>query len=248
MITPVAFSRSTALLPFALGLAFSAAAGAATITGSLGTPVTGAPQLISTTEVADWAYFGHGVDSLPTTIDRADNGPASFSAISGGALIGGDSRMQLQFTGGAPTTGAISTQFVFPNQADGASLSFTASILAPEQTISIYLVGYNSRADISVTIGSETFSLADAILPYTNDGDGSGSGHTAGLLTLNIGDAVVGDTLTFTVSNEYDGVTDSSYGFIGIQAATVTIVPEPSSMILGGLGLCGLVLRRRVRR
>jgi len=156
--------------------------------------------------------------------------------------------MELQFTGGSPTTGATSTQFVSASQSDGASLTFTATVLAPEQTISIYLVGYNSRADISVTLGGETFLLGDAILPYTNDGDGTGAGHTAGILTLNIGDAVVGDTLTFTVSNEYDGVTDSSFGFIGIQAATVTIVPEPSSMILGGLGLCGLALRRRVRR
>lgn len=235
--------RHSVLFPIALACAFPTFTQAATITGSISSPTVYSSVDIST-GVTDWAYFGLGGNVA--TIDRKSGGPASFSAVTGGSFVGGDSRMFLGFTGGAPTPSLTTGRdFVSPTQADGSSLSFTYTVQAEDQTIQIYLVGYNSRADISVSLASGgSYSLEDQVLPYTDDGDATGSGHHAGLLTLDLNDALVGDVLTFTVSNEYDGVADPSFGFIGIQA--VTVVPEPSALLLGGCGMLALLRRRRI--
>ncbi|WP_367874681.1 PEP-CTERM sorting domain-containing protein [Luteolibacter sp. Populi] len=215
---------------------------AATITGGLSVPIVYSSVDISA-GTDDWAYYGL---SGPSAITSKAGGPGSFSSLSGTFAAGGDSRMFLSFSGGDPVPSVGSgTAFVFPNQVQGAALSFTATVLAESQTIRVYLVGYDSRADISAALGEGgSFSLENAVLPYTDDGDGSGGNHTSGLLTLNLSGATVGDTLTFTVANDYVGVNDSSFGFVGIQAVTVT-VPEPSSLVVGLGGLVLLGLRRR---
>ncbi|QJE99047.1 PEP-CTERM sorting domain-containing protein [Luteolibacter luteus] len=234
------FSRT---LSFALVCTVPALSEAATIVGSLSSPTVYSNVDIST-DVTDWAYFGIGGDA--SAVEHKADGPVSFSAITGGSFVGGDSRMFLGFTGGS-STGTLTggTSFVSAQQSDGASLSFTYTVLGVDQSLQIYLVGYNSRADINVSLASGgSYSLEDQVLPYTDDGDATGSGHHAGLLTLDLTGATVGDVLTFTVSNEYDGVSDPSFGLIGIQA--VTVVPEPSAAaLLGGCGMLVLLRRRR---
>jgi hypothetical protein len=209
----------------------------AAITGDLTAPPVYTSDDISA-GTTDWAYFGLGGGT--TDIDSKAGGPASFSPIANGASVGTDSRMFLSFTGGTPTASVTDERnFVFPQQSTLGTLSFTTTLFASDETIQIYLAGYDSRGDFTASLSSgATFSLTDQILPYSDDGDGTGQNHTYGLLTLTVSDAAVDDVLTFTSANNYDNVSNSSFGSIGIQAATatITVVPEPGSVTLIALG------------
>jgi hypothetical protein len=209
---------------------------AADITGTLT-----APTVYSSVDInagtTDWAYFGLG--GGPADIDRKAGGSASFSSISNGFSVGTDSRIFLSYSGGTPTASVTDERnFVFPTQSAIGSLSFYTTLFSPDETIQIYLAGYDSRGDFTASLSSgATFSLTDQVLPYSDDGDGTGQDHTYGLLTLTVTGAAVNDVLTFTSSNNYANVSDTAFGSIGIQAATaITIVPEPRSMTLIAMG------------
>jgi hypothetical protein len=210
----------------------------AVITGDLTAPPAYTSVDISA-DTTDWAYFGLG--GGVTDIDSKAGGPASFSPIANGASVGTDSRIFLSFEDGTPTSSTTDERnFVFPQQTALGTLSFDTTLFSPDETIQIYLAGFDSRGDFTASLSSgATFSLTDQVLPYSDDGDGTGQNHTYGLLTLTISGAAVDDVLTFTSANNYDNVSNSSFGSIGIQAATataITIVPEPSSVTLIAMG------------
>jgi hypothetical protein len=220
----------------------------ATITGDLAAPPAYTSIDISA-GTTDWAYFGLGGGI--TDVDSKAGGPASFSPIANGASVGTDSRIFLSFADGTPSSSATDEKnFVFPQQTAIGTLSFYTTLFSPDETIQIYLAGFNSRGDFTASLNSgPTFSLADQVLPYSDDGDGTGQNHTYGLLTLNISNATVGDVLTFTSVNDYDNVSDTFFGSIGIQAATataITVAPEPGSVTLIVMGaLVGLLVFRK---
>lgn len=240
-------SLPCAFLAASLVLVAGSPASAATITGGLSSPVVYSSVVISDGS-SDWAYFGVGGN--PATAIGKAGGPGSFSAVSGANVVGTDSRIFLSYTGGDPgplESITAGKEFVYSGAGDGAALTFSATILAPDETIQVYLTGYNSRADISASLRlGGSFSLMGAVLPYTDDqdGDGTGEGHTYGLLTLNVAGASIGDVLTITVANQYAAVSNPAFGSIGVQAATVA-VPEAASSLLGALGFACLVIKRR---
>jgi hypothetical protein len=222
------------------------------ITGGLTAPPAYTSVDISA-GTTDWAYFGLGGGI--TDIDRKAGGPASFSPIANGASVGTDSRIFLSFADGTPSSSATDERnFVFPQQTAIGTLSVFTTLFSPDETIQIYLTGFNSRGDFSASLSSgATFSLTDQVLPYSDDGDGTGQNHTYGVLTLNISDATVGDVLTFTSMNDYDNVSDTFFGSIGIQAATataITVAPEPGSVTLIAMGalVSLLVFRKKTYR
>ena len=109
------------------------------------------------------------------------------------------------------------------------------------------MISFDSKSNISATLsGGGSFTDNSVVLPYSpfTDTDGTGKGHGYGILSLNITGGTVGETLTFTDTNNITGVSNDSYSNVGIQAANV-VVPEPASMGLLGIGGLGLLLLKR---
>ncbi|MGC9258517.1 MAG: PEP-CTERM sorting domain-containing protein, partial [Phycisphaerae bacterium] len=127
---------------------------------------------------------------------------------------------------------------------------FTTNLIAPSETLNLYLISFDSKSNISATLpDGGSFTADSVVLPYSpaSDTDGTGTGHGYGILSLNITGGTVGETLTFTDTNNITGMSSSSdsYSNVGIQAANV-VVPEPATLglvAIGGLGL--LLLNRR---
>jgi hypothetical protein len=223
----------TAALTAAVALMTAASVYGETISGTLTSPVSSSASPINiNTGATDWAYYG---STASTAITKA-GGPGVFSSMSGaGSLIGGDSQTYISYSGGVGGASATARrEFNY-----GTQLSFTYTLSAASETVSVYVVGYNALADLSATLSGDstaTWSLNKALLPYSIDGNNTGALHTYGLVNLTIS-GTVGETLTFTITRENTsgGITG---GNVGIQAASVVAgVPEPTSMTLVVVGL-----------
>jgi hypothetical protein len=158
----------------------------------------------------DWVYYGKDV------VKKA-GGKESFSDPSGGDAVGGDSQMSLSFVGGKPAESASEhREFVYHI---GGEVSFTHTLLAEKETVTVYVIGWNAKANVTANVGAAKFSLAGAVLPAT-DGDGTGQGHSYGILTLTVS-GKVGDTLSFNIATNSSGPSTTENGNVGIQAASV---------------------------
>ncbi|MGC9261597.1 MAG: PEP-CTERM sorting domain-containing protein [Phycisphaerae bacterium] len=250
----------------------AAHAQASTITGVFSSPPASANSDVTTnytpiniaTDAAAWVYYGYTDQSSYTGGSTAGgmmntdaSNVASFSPLnynanstqSGGGLSGATGWMQLTYPGASPTS---STAFIFDQAPSGGSSTnnfyFTTNLIAPAETLNLYLISYDSKSNITATLpDGGTFTADSVVLPYSpaSDTDGTGKGHGYGILSLNITGGTVGQTLTFTDTNNITGVSNDSYSNVGIQAANV-VVPEPATLGLvavGGLGL--LLLKRR---
>ena len=160
--------------------------------------------------------------------------------------------MELTYPGAAAPT----DNFIFDQAPSGGSSTnnfyLTTNLIASNETVNFYLASYDSACNITATLPSGgSYTATGAVLPYspTSDGDGTGKGHLYGILSLNITGGTVGETLTFTDTSNITGVSNDSYSNIGIQAANVTVVPEPASLLLMGVAGFGLlILKRRFAR
>ncbi len=269
VISRVRISASVAGAAILAAAAFSCTgtAFASTITGSFSSPPASANRHVTTSPTpvdissgtSAWAYYGYssnpnGSGTVAAALNTDSGNAASFSALSytpnpsqtGFSSAGG--YMELNFTG---SSGA-SPNFVFdqaPNPGSSTNnFSFTTKMIASSETLNVFLISFDSKSNISATLSSGgSYTANGVVLPYSppSDATGDGSGHGYGILSLHITGATIGDTLTFTDTNNLTGVSSSSYANVGIQAADV-VVPEPATlglMAVGGLGL--LLLKRR---
>ena len=217
----------TAALATSVALLAVASADGGTITGALSAPVSSPSSPIDISSgTADWVYYGN--NAVATQPDRKSGGPASFSdatiTTDVGMVISTDSMTYLSFSGGTPTASATADQnFIFGHNA-GGGVSFTHTLLAATEKLSVYLVTYNAMSDLTATLSTGgSYSATDVALPLT-DGDGTGAGHSFGVLELTIS-GTVGETLTFsTTVNTAHGSGDPCSG---IQASVA--VPEPAT-------------------
>ncbi|MDR1305855.1 MAG: PEP-CTERM sorting domain-containing protein [Verrucomicrobiales bacterium] len=135
---------------------------------------------------------------------------------------------------------------------DGYILSLTTVLFAPEETISFYLLNYNSKSNFSVTLNgtdgvSAEYSLNGQVLPTHNpNADDTGAGNTFGILTLTVS-GNIGDTLTFRNEIETLDVSAISDCNVGIAAITAWAIPEPATWALIVVGLGTLIGCRRLR-
>jgi hypothetical protein len=162
-------------------------------------------------------------------------GPDSFSSVSlvkeaaPGTNVGNDSQIYLSFANGTPTTSATADQNFLYSSGDA---SFTHTLLANSEDLTVYLVNYASQSNLSATLSGSgaSYSASNVNLPLTPDGN-----HFYGVLNLAIS-GTAGETLTFTVTRPGD------FGAIGIQAVSVVAsVPEPAAVTLLATGVLSLL-------
>ncbi len=209
---------------------------AATIEGFTAPPITAAgwPLNIST-GAQDWVYYGY--NGRITGMNTAAGNSAQFSSLLGrilGCWVRGYS-VYLKFPG-AKTPG---TSFVFENgpyTANGGGggrkanrLSFTSRLIAPSETLTIFLTSFDCKSKISVALlaagnSSPIAQYSDTtVLSCNSNPDNDGSGPGTGVLTLRIQGGHQGDLLKFTDQPVLAGVDDTQFNNVGIQAASVAI-------------------------
>jgi hypothetical protein len=136
------------------------------------------------------------------------------------------------------------------NGVSGVGFSLTTKLFAPTETFQFLLENFDTASDLTASLndaGSTSLSLTDAFLPQLWSGQtfvGPGDGNTDGLLTLTVNGAI-GQTLTFTDVTDFTGVSNTAFGNIGLEAITVSEVPEPATCALMGAGCLLLVWRLR---
>ncbi|GEM_PF-704324 len=176
-------------------------------------------------DAAAWAYYGYHGDAGSALFSHGN--AASLTPLTGNpGLSSASGYVWLTFHHAAA---GPSTDFVFDQApaagASGNSLSFQTMLMAPSETLTVYLVSFDSKADLSATLSSGGgFSRTGVVLPYSapNDGDGTGSGHGYGILTLKV-HGRVGEVLVFTDTNNIHGVKDPQLSNVGIQAVRITL-------------------------
>lgn len=222
-------------------------ASAGTITGTLAAaPSSSAASPIDiSTGASDWSYYGLSASGTvsPITPSTMSGGPNSFGTLTGSNLVDGyfssSTTIQpatglnfLSFSGGTTVSSDTSNVYAYSSFTP-SSFSFTQTLLGTSETMNVYLNAYNANHDISASLSSGgSYTNAAATLPQSGQ---------AGVLTLKITGSP-GDTLTFTDT----GVSTGSFANIGIQAVTVTAVPEPGVIgLLAAAGSVALLCSRR---
>jgi fibronectin-binding autotransporter adhesin len=173
----------------------------------------------------------------------------SFTVASGATLNGSGT-----FNNAVTVNGALNPGNSPGTQTYGAGLTLGA---ASTTTMEIAGLGGVAGTDfdyINVTGGTLTFDGTLAIVDFGGF-DISAQTGTYNLFDMVAGagdfDAVIvdGNALTYSVGTDDWSATvgDATYNFAeGNGVLSVTVVPEPTAALMGGLGLLGLLRRRRV--
>lgn len=241
---------------------------AATITGSVGEVVAFEIYTLEDTNGRasdDWVvYGGYGAVGTPaathrtTKLENSSFGAMTFAGRSQTAHnVNGV--LKLAHDGGFGDYAAPTSTYSNPDislavaeSPTQATLTFTHTLLDGEEELNIYLYG-KAAAQLSVDIAAVldsggSYIAEDFALP-TRRTSGGGQG-SYGILTLAIAGAQAGDVLTFTLSTDYSeeidsALTPANHWGVGIAAATVTVIPEPASLALLGLGAMLMLSRRQ---
>lgn len=233
-------------------LVLATSAQAAVLTGLSNTnPATGVN--LTTTGSLDWAVWtiagtsGAGPSLAPN--NTKSGGPVIFSGITpvnGGVNVRGYGSATQTFTytdGTSPAsltggTLGLAANSVLDEVGTGVALSITGN---PSQTyeINIWTAGYNAIGELTATL--------DGATPVVLSSRSWGTTKTPSLFTITFRPDEVTDLLNLS----FVLATDSgANAHVGIQAISVTAVPEPSAgvLVLGGLAFVVASCRARTRR
>jgi fibronectin-binding autotransporter adhesin len=226
--------------------------GATTV--NAGTLALGASASLASTQIttASGATFDVSAQaySVGSGVTLTNNGTVNggFTVASGGTVNGSGT-----FNGAVVVDGALNPGNSPGSQTYGAGLTLGA---ASTTTMEIAGLGGVAGTDfdyINVTGGTLTFDGTLAIVDF------GGFDTSAQTGTYNLFDMVAGagdfdtvtvdgNALTYSVGTDDWSATvgDATYNFAeSTGVLSVTVVPEPTAALLGGLGLLGLLRRRR---
>jgi hypothetical protein len=239
--------KKSPLFAILVALSLTAAGHAAVLTGSLNATPPASVNL-TTAGTVDWAIWNLSsslsTPRLPT--NYKSGGPRAVSAISavGGGSIRGYTQVPTElysYTDGAnsPTTLTNSTQnFAANSDLDtlgrGVSLTITGD---PAQLykVDVWTSGFNATGTLTANLtGATSYS----------DFNSYGASKTPALYSFTFQPNSASDLLTI----QYVMTADlGSSAHVGIQAVTISAIPEPSTLVLlvGALGALASVQRRR---
>jgi hypothetical protein len=230
MTTRNSILTRVAIITLAAVSSLGTAAWADTITGS----ITAAPGSVNLNLSAAYAFYGIAGTFTPAT-DPSNLGNFSTLVASGGFTgTGSDATYNLITYNNGTTSATASPNYSLAQDPSGSSVatvSITTTLFATNEYLSVYVSGYDDAPDFSATAGSASFALTNVVLPTTGDGNGTGQGHTFGVLKLAV-TGTVGDTLTITGATDRTGVSDGDYSTIEISSVTAG---NSTNAITGGL-------------
>ena len=162
-------------------------------------------------------------------------------------------------TNGAPFASGTTASFVVTVDDTNTSFSFASMILASND----WFIGNSTPVDVSGILGAGlgTTMSFDALRVYDAGTESEDFAFSAGNPFIGVpgGDAANGDTLTNPITavtdpdpyslfaNAPGGFDSTAYDFTGgsLGSFTLTVIPEPSSALLGMLGFIPFLRRRR---
>ena len=223
------FFTNLAILAFAACFPMGTA-WADSITGS----IADAPTSVNLNLSAAYAFYGIAGSFTPATDPSNVGNFSTLIAIGGFTGTGSDSTYNLVTYNNGTTSTTASPNYSLAQDPSGSSVatvSITTTLFATNEFLSVYVSGYDDAPDFSATLGSASFALNNVVLPTTSDGDGTGQGHTFGVLKLAV-TGTVGETLTITGSTDRTGVSDGNFSTVEISSVTAG---SSTNAITGGL-------------
>ncbi len=224
---------------------------------------------LTATGTEDWIKFGNGENNSTSFLNTTKIGnpvflPATLTATgtapSGNvSLIAFTGEQTLNFTwsngnfGMYNNTGPVDTvvtETVVPavdSYPIGLGASFQATAFAQLQSMDVYVQGFDSSMVITATMSDGT-TMSTTVAPTQNPPTDPTNNYAIG--DFHILYAGAGQVLTVSVASAdpVTGGSNAAFPNAGFFAATVSIVPEPSTFSLAGLAAAALALFARTRR
>jgi len=218
MTTQNKFLKKIVIIALAAGSLLGTAAWADTITGSM----TAAPASVNLNLSAGYAFYGNSF--TPATDPSNVGNFSTLVAVGGYTSQGSDATYNLATYNNGTTSALNSPNYSLAQDLTGgsssATVSITTTLFATNEYVSVYIFGYDTVPDFSATVGSANYAVTNVVLPTTADGNGTGEGHTFGVLKLAV-TGIVGETLTITAATDTNGVSGGN-GFATVGISSVT--------------------------